>query len=330
MDNNLVDSNSSKNNDMANQNPSMNNNIINQNQTINNDTINQNNNSPKKSQKWIIIILIIVILSLVGFGIYFLMQKDNKTENNNSNSNSSSNDNTQEETYDLVLPERAFMFNYLLQDFSINDKDARYWMMNEAFALYYDDYDEVELDSFMCDVDENDRLIKTNSEGETDCLQIPASKIKEYFLKIFGPDTEYKDEDVGDDMCFSLGSYDEKEKIYYVATACGFLNFDFMEAREYDRKINGDYIYVYNYAVITSYDGEEGYYIYKDYASFKKDIDITPKNYKYHIENDDEEETKLNKKFDEMIKNKEVATYKYTFKKQSDGKYYFESATVEK
>ncbi|MCL1839889.1 hypothetical protein FWF89_02750 [Candidatus Saccharibacteria bacterium] len=163
---------------------------------------------------------------------------------------------------------------------------------------------------------------------------VSAMELEKNFKKVFGPDTEYKNGDVvAGDSCFGLSGYVSSKNAYFVPTACGgdrswrWYN----QTRLYKAEQKGDEVYTYFYVqpYINDYCAPDDY-LYKrekdndkDYlgeANSANNWCPAPKNYLKKIASDKVEST-----INAMMDRAEVDTYKFTFKKQSDGKYYFYS-----
>ena len=152
-------------------------------------------------------------------------------------------------------------------------------------------------------------------------FSILATDLKENYTKIFGPDTEYKDGKIADDLaCSRLGKYDEIKKEYPIMTQCGGLALEvryeirMYKANKTDNEIQ-TYFYVQPY--IEGFESDTKIYLLDKIT--KAELTNWDKIIKDKKTVSSEEEIK------EMVKNGEVATYMFTFKKQSDGNYYFQS-----
>jgi hypothetical protein len=295
---------------------------------LNNEIENQKNVEPvinKKSKNGkILVALLTTILIVVGVSASLILfadnKKDEKDTNNKSNSNSNSNENV--DLNGLMYPTEAILRFFMLTNFSINDRDSRNWMMNASSDLYFNT--ETTPNTKNCMYDEDDEMFISDDEDSFFCFQVSAGKIKEYYIKLFGPDTNYKDEEVTNSFAiYDLNTYNGTENNYYVnGEGRGYLAPPEVMTKVYDSKQEGDTLTIYLHTLISEYDMmEEGYNIYVDYTSYEDNKPV------YSVE---DKEGAVNSKFEEMIKAKEVGTYEYTYKKQSDGKYYFYSATWSK
>lgn len=165
---------------------------------------------------------------------------------------------------------------------------------------------------------------------------VSATEIEKNFKKVFGPDTKYTNGDIYPDSgnpCFFLGSYNSSKNAYFVATQCGgsmpwwWTN----QTRLYKAEKNDDYIYTYFYVQPYLVDemrssGSKAY-LYKrqlddNYYTTNKNLLDTPINFTKEVDY-----SKVESTINSMMDKGEVDTYMFTFKKQSDGKYYFHSGS---
>ncbi len=161
-----------------------------------------------------------------------------------------------------------------------------------------------------------------------------ASDIKKSFAEIFGPDTVYTDGSLLTTVCGLINYFEETENVYIAMYSCG----ETLYQTEFDNEIllykaekEGDYIYTYWYVQPYLFESEGGNYYFFDkyiaYDDFEKDSNDNIIIAGYKDKSITEEE--MNSKFAELVENGEAATYKYTFKKQSDGNYYFYSGELQ-
>jgi len=145
-----------------------------------------------------------------------------------------------------------------------------------------------------------------------------AEELKDNFIKMFGPDTEYTDGKIKEWACLSLSTYDEIKKEYFIDGRCGGLDVKPQyEIRLYNANQVDDEIHIYYYVQpYFNNPNDEQVYLYDRIDSFDFDWN-NGKNSGYDkiIESENEIQTMMDKG--------EVDTYKFTFKKQSDGNYYF-------
>lgn len=165
-----------------------------------------------------------------------------------------------------------------------------------------------------------------------------AYNIKTNFIKIFGPDTSYYDGDIEQVESCLISKYDAATNTYTANSGCGgAMDGSFIDSvsKKYKAEQDGDYIYVYEYVqsvFITRKDKNDWesptvVYLLGKEATISE---VLNSNYesKYEILSGTDEANYENV-IEQMMNKGEVDTYKWTFKKQSDGKYYFYSGAWE-
>lgn len=201
------------------------------------------------------------------------------------------------------------------------------------------DFIDIELDEIKRDyrmLSVSDLVKKEQNKDET--LEYSEYAIAEEFEityhKIFGPDQEYSDGSLSDgysELCGPLTSYDATKKIYHNFAPCGYEGGNVLltiKDKAFKAEQDGDNIYVYhNYVYILSGTENNNYYFDhlpikdQDYTLQDNEIIKTVPTAIYHNEN-------LEEGFNYLINNNKLNTYRYTFKKQSDGNYYFASGKI--
>ena len=153
-----------------------------------------------------------------------------------------------------------------------------------------------------------------------------ASVIKSNFAKIFGPDATYYDGDIEEVESCLISKYDVVTQTYTAGTGCGGATIGFVDSvtKKYKVEQNNDYIYVYEY-VKSVWVGP------KDTMDWQSPIVVylVDKNYEKTTILEGATESNYESIIEQMMNKGEVDTYKWTFKKQSDGKYYFYSGAWE-
>lgn len=159
----------------------------------------------------------------------------------------------------------------------------------------------------------------------------PEAVIKNNFINIFGPDVKYSSGDVTkhyrylvhddkkeydiQDNCGLISQYVAKTKNYYGYTDCGGDYANNIRSKEVITKIVGtestievdvDFIY---YIISDKYE------IFTKYPKIDQYREVISKSL---LSSDD-----LLKGFNDLVKKNQVGKYRYTFIKQTDGKYYF-------
>ncbi len=155
-----------------------------------------------------------------------------------------------------------------------------------------------------------------------------ASLIKNNFISIFGPDIEYKDGDLSGNYCCQIQTFNEINNTYISNCRCGGDGPDFDNyTKLYKAVQNEDNIETYFYVQpYVEWQEENKYYLYDrelEYNEFVEDT-LEPGPDAYKIINYTKVVSNINE-IDAMMNRGEVDTYIFTFKKQSDGNYYFYS-----
>ena len=150
---------------------------------------------------------------------------------------------------------------------------------------------------------------------------------------MFGPDAEYNPEMAGKDIkyqfCDVPTNYSKDKDVFYGYQGCGGIS-AYVQTfyQSYKAIEKEDYLYVYDYAMIYLDPSDWGFQskIFKDYDSFNEYYEeITNKNSSSNI-SPTISLADAEKQFNELVESKSLNTYVWTFKKQSDGKYYYDSS----
>ncbi|MCM1370272.1 MAG: hypothetical protein NC181_00005, partial [Clostridium sp.] len=149
-------------------------------------------------------------------------------------------------------------------------------------------------------------------KGSSTFLYIEMSEMKSKFTEIFGPDVEYTNGQgfytYSDSIMNGIFYYDPKDsRYYYPAECCVGGGEGYYGSKIYKVEQKDDEIYVYT--IVYSTNGVD----YKVY-------DVSTHNYLGIYEYVDEELD--NATIEKLINENKLNTYKFTYKKQSDGKYY--------
>jgi len=152
-------------------------------------------------------------------------------------------------------------------------------------------------------------------------------ELEKNFKKMFGPDTTYYNGKLDNEIfiCEIIRTYDAINQLYPINSECGSTSYGWgNETRLYKAEQAEEEIYTYFYVQPYFVPFEEKYdnYIFLFRRQFTVDYSkgVTPTSYTKIIDEDTAKAT-----IQTMMDNGEVNTYKFTFKKQSDGKYYFYS-----
>ncbi len=281
-------------------------------------------NEFKLNKKFILIVLLAIIVIFIGLFIYF------KSTNGN-----------------ILIP---------VDIVSSDDKDNEDILVNKELLndLVYLPFNSLDSDYYpfhwqYVDINVNDitptvkieiaaskAKLEENVDGEIPYYKTKVA-VEEEFKKLFGPDVPFSYEDTilpGSNDCGGVTKYHEDKEIFEIVGACGWeygpISFGGIESNPYKvEKINDD-IYVYvDYLYVLKEEGMT--YLFKIFP--KQDVDY------FVSETNNEEISSIstavingkNPKEALVIASKEGNTnkYKFTFRKQSDGKYYFYSGEVQ-
>lgn len=166
----------------------------------------------------------------------------------------------------------------------------------------------------------------TSTEKNNEYFNVySASEIEKNFKKIYGPDTTYSNANIVSDESCVITDYNEKDNTYTASSGCGGDSCDFKDVvskiYKAEKDPNEEYIYVYSYTQKVEGKCDSNFETIETYLVDKNDT----KTKTLYTEDAGQYSEKYKSTINEMIDNKEVETYKWTFKKQSDGKYYFYS-----
>lgn len=166
----------------------------------------------------------------------------------------------------------------------------------------------------------------TSTEKNNEYFNVySASEIEKNFKKIYGPDTTYSNANIVSDESCVITDYNEKDNTYTSSSGCGGDSCDFKDVvskiYKAEKDPNEEYIYVYSYTQKVEGKCDSNFETIETYLVDKNDT----KTKTLYTEDAGQYSEKYKSTINEMIDNKEVETYKWTFKKQSDGKYYFYS-----
>lgn len=166
----------------------------------------------------------------------------------------------------------------------------------------------------------------TSTEKNNEYFNVySASEIEKNFKKIYGPDTAYSNANIVSDESCVITDYNEKDNTYTSSSGCGGDSCDFKDVvskiYKAEKDPNEEYIYVYSYTQKVEGKCDSNFETIETYLVDKNDT----KTKTLYTEDAGQYSEKYKSTINEMIDNKEVETYKWTFKKQSDGKYYFYS-----
>lgn len=293
-----------------------------------------------------IVILIVIVLGLTSFIVYDkTIKKDDNKETKNENKSQKEIDVNSDLVKDLVYPTihsnfKDSVINYVLtteniKNYSMKDKilaASSNVEVVKGYCKYSTVDDEVKLTDFT-----SDESVSKNDHSYNICNSFDGNLIESNFKKMFGPDTEYIAQTLTykgtKGGCFLPSSYDKENNKYYAYSACGgaFTAPKYL-SKTYKAVQTNNYLYIYDYAIIEWIDlwtEGRGYYVFKDDKEYNNFVTANYNNSVVDESNMYSTEEEIKSSFDEMIAKKEAKTYIWTFKKQSDGKYYFDSGKWE-
>ena len=183
---------------------------------------------------------------------------------------------------------------------------------------------QISRDDMMFDAATYVKYTSTEKNNE-DFNVYSASEIEKNFKKIYGPDTAYSNANIVSYVGCISANYNEKDNTYIASSRCGTESCGFKDVvskiYKAEKDPNEEYIYVYSYAQKVEGKCDSNFETIETYLVDKNDT----KTKTLYTEDAGQYSEKYKSTINEMIDNKEVETYKWTFKKQSDGKYYFYS-----
>ncbi|MCM1371252.1 MAG: hypothetical protein NC181_05140 [Clostridium sp.] len=281
-------------------------------------------NNGHKVKTVIIVLLVIALLLFIGFIIYDkVISKDNNTTNTgNNNSNNTSDvvelDINSSEIQELTKFVRGFDnihawgiygTDTLMAAFDLNNTNRDKMMTLISTVLE---------PTWVCDGQggscENKCLV---INGENKCGYVDQKSMENKFREVFGPDVSYTNGTFeAGNSCSIAVDYDSKTQKYWASNECGGGK-DLPEYNElYRAEQKGDEIYTYWYfyktfdtVFYTDLGDQETWYLsIIDANGVKHKIDIG--------------DNKAKEEFNKLKTIMDLKTYKITYKKQSDGKYY--------
>ena len=308
----------------------------------------------KKSFIVIVILLVAIILGLCVFIAYdknlFGIKGDNKKESSNTvekdnTSTTKEIDINSDLVKNLAYPNSnskiysTMPSRYLLDDIYHQTTYSNFVLKDEQVSLYNlstlvaaslnsKNYYENEIE---CHYDENKNIIfdSDDSLNKSGCKKYDEEDLKNDIFKIFGPDINYSPGNLDTTYCGYPTNYDADTKAYYAVMACGAAGAILYKPilKTYKAELNNDYLYVYDYALInyinSSYDEGTISLLFDSYEAFEKYDSIkSPDTAIAEATSESEAQSKL----EELINSGKANTYIWTFKKQSDGKYYYYSS----
>ena len=260
----------------------------------------------------IVTVLMLVIFGLVGFIIYDkVINKTNKPNNEVISNEIKEVDLSSSLVTSLKYPHLGYdnlvVLGVEYQNINRTDMsraELMYLAVNETEALKEpNDYPN------SCVVD--GEVLPSES-----CDFYSADAIKQNFKMLFGPDVNYYDGDIDGALCQHIDHYDKENKIYASFLECGGDSDSTIEYinKPYKAEQIGDYLYVYEYVQVLRHENDHEH-VYLSNKNLEYVMEISSSISKQEIYN--------------LMDDGKSETYKWTFKKQSDGNYYFYSGSWE-
>ncbi len=325
----------------------------------NNNLNNGTNNSGYTVKVVLITLLVVLLIGLIGFIVYDkVIKKDdvnNKTnteENTNQTNNDKENNNINFSDLDLlkanngivddtrvsqsyyylisnnekiILKDLLFPYNYIntsrgfvdpIENFDVL-KMSRDKKMEYVLKLLYDG-GAAEVDEACYMGEDIDKCYK-DSNGEVYSVYVNADTVSEMYKKLYGTIDDYKNGTINSDYPSIPSKYDEKTNKYWGLGSDGDTGFSRGTIIKKVEKLNDEIdVYVDVFYILNSseYDGiYAGENDDNNFINNEFDTDFSKSLWKGSSEN-------LQKAVVDLAKQNKLQTYKFTFKKQSDGKYY--------
>ena len=292
----------------------------------------------KRSNKGLIVLVIILIVALLGMSVYLLYDKvfsKNGSEEKNADDKTNNNEILNKEVdvnsdlvTSLVYPnsnsaELIVPHTFVLKGESVDSYNLSY----KIAALIGRDGSISTLDCYS-DGNKNFSLTAKDGFALTSCSKYNADEIKNKFVKLYGPDTKYAPQKLEQVGCGYPEIYDSETNSYYGFTACGgaYPTIDSIR-KTYKAELKDEYLYVYDYALISYEEVTvNGVRLFDNYESFEDYLNNGNESaVLYTVLNQSEAKAELQK----LIDSNKASTYIWTFKKQSDGNYYYYSSNWE-
>ncbi|MCM1371056.1 MAG: hypothetical protein NC181_04135 [Clostridium sp.] len=287
-----------------------------------NEVIQENGkNNGNKIKTVIIVLLVIVVLGLLA---YIIFGKDKNKENENDITNDNTNDvvildinssEIQELTefvrdYDDLNEDTHFpSTERLIAALDLNNTNRNDKMME----LISDVFNPI---STCFDPDNGCASKCLFIDDSYYCSYVEQKSMENKFREVFGPDVAYTNRTfISNRKCALANQYDPKTQKYWAYDQCGGGEppIQYRELYKAEQKDDEIYTYWYFYEAFTEFGYDETH-------SYLSIIDANGVEHKividYNIDDSEKEE------FNKLKTIMDLKTYKITYKKQSDGKYY--------
>ncbi len=324
--------------------------------------LNQFNSKKDTIKTVLIVILTILLIALLSFIVYDkLIKKDevnsdiNTEENTNQTNNDKENNNTNFSDLDLlkanngivddtrvsqsydyiisdeekaILKDLLFPYNYIntsrgfvdsIENFDVL-KMSRDKKMEYVLKLLYDGgAAKVDQDCYMgTDV----AKCYEDSNGNVYSVYLNADAVSEMYKKLYGTLDDYKNGTINSDYLTIPSKYDEKTNKYWGIGSDGDTGLSRGTIITKVEKLNDEIdVYVDSFYILHSSEYDGIYASESDDSNFinnEFDTGLSKSLWKGSSEN-------LKNAVVDLAKQNKLDTYKFTFKKQSDGKYYIYS-----
>ncbi|MCM1371253.1 MAG: hypothetical protein NC181_05145, partial [Clostridium sp.] len=265
---------------------------------------------------------------------YIIFGKNINKESENNNANTGNN------TSDVVTLDINSSEIQELTKFVRNMNSNYDWYIDEmlnAFNIENSNHDDNKMGFVAYYLELNEYKDKKTINNDMHNLYIKEKDMENKFREIFGPDVVYTNRTFKEDNCNITSEYNSKTKQYSGCyNCCSFFGGDYRIFFElYNAEQKDDEIYTYwhlyegNY--FDRYDGNSNSIMegYKDYtlsplnnSELKEEFTCTTcneSNISLFLEEDFEN---INYLINKIKSRGKIDTYKITYKKQSDGKYY--------
>ena len=291
----------------------------------------------KKNNKGLIITIIILIILFLGATCYICYDKgcfDKLLGKNELNQEEKNKDNklSEEEIMNLynslVTPNKDYGL-FFDRNISIEQINA-YNLMPYIMGNYINDQN--------IDVSKYDYLSTADNSSLKNALSIEKNKIDEYIKNKFNINREFVLEENEEDKGYSYSElldgmayiYNFNDNKYYVGSRADGLGSNVVYSKYLRSEQDGDNLYIYTKAFVFTWY-ESGMTIFNSILyspdneqDYLKSVILDRNLDKYLVNNESVNEDLVFKDFDQKIN-----TYKQTFKRKADGKYYWFSSEID-
>lgn len=273
----------------------------------------------KKVSTGVVVLITLLVVLLVGCISFIVYDKFVKKENSNPMVTDKDKNNEAKQNIEISLSDPIITSLVYPTDASVRSAGIK-----STWSYKNINVSQISRDDMMFDAATYVKYTSTEKNNEYFNVY-SASEIEKNFKKIYGPDTTYSNANIVSDESCVITDYNEKDNTYTASSGCGGDSCDFKDVvskiYKAEKDPNEEYIYVYSYTQKVEGKCDSNFETIETYLVDKNDT----KTKTLYTEEVGQYSEKYKSTINEMIDNKEVETYKWTFKKQSDGKYYFYS-----